>query len=116
MNTWRRTSLLSGAAASTLLALLLLFFPVKISHGAGSLRCGSFVRSVLGPSMSGCAESAASNLRVALFALAVIAVTTVAATLWEPRRPNLRMTVAALLYTAAVLVLLFVLKVYAMAP
>ena len=99
-----------------LLALLLFFLPVKVTYGAGSLRCRAFVPSYLGRSMPGCAESAASNLRIALPILLVIALGTVGATLWEPRRPGIRIAVAVLLYTAATLALLFVLMVYAMAP
>ncbi|HEV2125573.1 MAG TPA: hypothetical protein VGW38_22705, partial [Chloroflexota bacterium] len=116
MSNWRRTALLSGAAAAALLALLLLSFPVRITNGAGSLRCDALVPSLLGQSMSGCAESAAWNLRIALITFAGIAVTTVAVTSWEPRTPKLRIAVAALLYTAAGVALLFVLMVYALAP
>lgn len=103
-------------AATAVMALLLLFFPVKVTYGAGSLRCGSFVQSYAGRSMAGCAESARSNLRIALPILAVMALVTVVATLWKPRRAELRVAVAVLLYAAAAVAVLFTLMVFAMAP
>jgi hypothetical protein len=108
--------LLSGLATAALLALLLVLFPVKITEGAGSLRCESFFRSLLGQSMSGCAEAGAWNLQIALYTLVAIPVATLAAALWEPRTPLVRKAVAVLLRTVAAIVLLFVLTVYAMAP
>ncbi len=108
--------MLSGLVAVALLVLLLAFFPVKITEGAGSLRCRSFLSSLRGQSMNGCAEAAALNLRIALYALAAITVATGGAALRQPRRPSVRTAVAILLYTGAVVVLLFVLTAYAMAP
>lgn len=116
MNAWRRRSLLSGLVAVALLVLLLVLFPVNMTEGAGSLRCRSFFPSLREQSMAGCAEAAAFNLRIALQALVAITVATVGAALWEPRRPPVRKAVAVLLYTGSVIVLLFVLTVYAMAP
>ncbi len=107
---------MSALVVLTLLALLLVLFPVRITEGAGSLRCGSFFGSLFGESMPGCAEAAALNLRVALFALVGVSLAAVAAALWEPRSPTVRKWVAVLLYTAAAIVLLFVLMAYAMAP
>lgn len=106
----------SGLATAALLVMLLLLFPVKATYGAGSLRCGFFLPTLRGQSMPGCADSAASNLRVALGALAAVSVATFAVTLWEPRRLLARRAMAALLYTGATVLLLFALLVYAMAP